>query len=184
MPGSLCRQSWRLGFRRNCVAPSSLFLLAGLLFLTSFVNTATSEEMAVHSSHADRSIMIREHAGWNKDCDGIAPPPVFLFSPPLHGKVCARTEQIKITSMYAGTQGQCIGHLVRGIRLIYQPEVDFAGEDSLLYAVQYPSVLRTISVKVSVVGYQAETLNVAPSDAMASAKQTAEPIPACAELLF
>lgn len=183
MLGSLCRESWRLDFRRNCVAPIALFLPLVLLLLTGFANAAGPEEMAVHSRHADRSIPIREHAGWNKNCDGVAPPPVFLFSAPLHGKVCARTEQIEITSMYAGTQGQCIGRLVRGIRLIYQPEGDFAGEDSLIYAVQYPSVLRTISVKVSVVGYQGATLHVAPSDTVAPAQQ-AEPILACAELLF
>jgi hypothetical protein len=158
-------------------------LVAAALFLPLAGQTVVAEEMAVR---AGRSILIREHAGWNKDCDGVAPPPVFLFSPPRHGKVCARAEQIKITSMYAGTQGQCIGHLVRGVRLIYQPEGDFAGEDSLLYAVQYPSVLRTIAVKVSVAGYQAQTSNVAPPEAGAP-KQTSgtpEPIPACTELLF
>ena len=184
MPGSLCRRSLRPGFRRHRSSSRALLTAALFLSLTSFAHAAGPEEMAVRSGHADRSILIREHAGWNKDCDGVAPPPVFLFSPPQHGKVCARTEPIKITSMYAGTQGQCIGHLVRGVRLIYQPEGDFAGEDSLLYAVQYPSVLRTIAVKVSVAGYQAQTSNVAPPDAPKQTPGSLEPIPACTELLF
>ncbi len=89
--------------------------------------------------------------------------------------------------MYVGTQGQCVGRLVRGVRLIYQPDSDFAGDDSLLYAVQYPSVLRAIAVKVSVSSFQARTLNASSSDAgvpTTPASGALEPIPACAELLF
>jgi hypothetical protein len=158
-----------------------------LFVISVFIFAAILGGIAGDQVYAADSILIREHAGWNKDCEGIAPPPVLLFDPPRHGRVCVRSEQIKITSMYAGTQGQCIGRHVRGVRLIYQPEGDFAGEDSLLYAVQYPAVLRTIAVKVSVAAYQAQTLNVVPSDVVAPPRQASgspEPIPACTELLF
>lgn len=157
------------------------------LFAALIPDAWAEEDQISKAGQVARSIIIREHAGWNEDCDGVEPPPVYLLSRPQHGKVCARNEQIKIASMYAGTQGQCIGRLVRGIRLIYQPESDFAGEDSLLYAVQYPAVLRTIAVKVLVAGYETRTSHVSPSDAAVSSKQTPrsmEPIPACTEFLF
>jgi hypothetical protein len=184
MPGSLCRRSLRLGCRCGRPAPAPLVVAAFLLSAAHWAHAAGPEESAMRSGQADRSVLIREHAGWNKNCDSVAPPPVYLFNPPRHGKVCTRTEQIRITSMYAGTQGQCIGQSVRGVRLIYQPEGDFAGEDSLLYVVQYPSVLRTVSVKVSVPGDQAETSNITPDASAMQTSASLAPIPACTELLF
>src|SRR5208282_519908 len=97
------------------------------------------EEQLSRTGQADHPIVIREHAGWNKDCEAIAHPALYLFEPPRHGNVCARIANIKISSMYIGTESQCIGHLIRGVRLIYRPDTDYAGDDGLRYAAQYPS---------------------------------------------
>jgi hypothetical protein len=43
------------------------------------------------------------------NCEAAAHPAVHLDEPPRHGDVCAEIENIKIRSMYYGTQSQCIG---------------------------------------------------------------------------
>ena len=92
------------------------------------------EEQLSKTGQAGQLILIREHAGWNRNCEAIAHPALYLSEPPRHGQICARIENIKISSMYVGTESQCIGRLVRGVRLIYRPDAAYAGDDSLRYA--------------------------------------------------
>ncbi len=145
----------------------------------------TLEEQISRNGQADHSIVVREHAGWDMDCAAIDHPALYLDEPPRHGRVCARIQDIKIHAMYVGTQAQCIGHLVRGVQLVYRPDAGYAGDDMLRYAAQYPSVLRTVSVVVTV------TAPGAPSPAASSIatplsqpRQTSGEIPACEDLMF
>jgi hypothetical protein len=145
------------------------------------------EEQLSKTGQANHPIVIREHAGWNQDCDAIAHPTLYLYEPPHHGSVCARIQNIKIHSMYVGTASQCIGRVVRGVQLIYRPDAGYAGDDGLRYAAQYPSVLRTVSVIVTVTAYPPVASSAAPSDITApvpQARQSSEPVPACEELMF
>lgn len=143
------------------------------------------EEQLSKAGQAGQLILIREHAGWNKNCEAIAHPALYLSEPPRHGQICARIENIKISSMYVGTESQCIGRLVRGVRLIYRPDADYAGDDSLRYAAQYPSVLRAIQVQVAVA---ADAASAVPSNTIgapiAPVRQVPGPIPDCAEPIF
>jgi hypothetical protein len=148
---------------------------------------AAQEELLLKTGQANHPILIREHAGWNRDCDAIAHPALYLYEPPRHGSVCARIENIKIHSMYVGTESQCIGCLVRGAQLIYRPDAGYAGNDGVRYAAQYPSVLRTVSVIVTVTAYSPGAPSVAPSNITAPMPQTRQssgPVPACDELIF
>lgn len=145
------------------------------------------EEQLSQSGKVDHQIVIREHAGWNQDCDAIAHPTLYLDEPPRHGRVCARTENIKIHSMFIGTESQCIGHVVRGVQLIYRPDVGYAGHDSLRYVAQYPSVLRAVSVFVTMTAYPQGGPGAAPSGITAPMLQTQQspgPVPVCEELVF
>ncbi len=145
---------------------------------------AAQEEQLSKTGQTNHTIVIREHAGWNEDCDAIAHPALYLFEPPRHGRVCARIENIKIHSMYVGTEAQCIGRLVRGVQLIYRPDTDYSGDDGLQYAAQYPSILRTVSVIVTVT---AGAPSAAPSNMtapMPQPQQSLGPVPACEELVF
>jgi len=156
--------------------------LSGLAF-----EAQAQEEQLSKIGQANHPIVIREHAGWNKDCDAIAHPALYLFEPPRHGSVCARIENIKIHSMYVGTESQCIGRLVRGVQLIYRPEAGYAGNDSLRYAAEYPSVLRTVSVIVTVTAFPPGEPSAVPSNItapMPPTRQSSEPVPACEELVF
>ena len=62
------------------------------------------EEQLSQTGKVDHQIVIREHAGWNQDCDAIAHPTLYLDEPPRHGRVCTRIEDIKIHFMYVGTE--------------------------------------------------------------------------------
>jgi len=75
--------------------------LSGLAF-----EAQAQEEQLSKTGQANHPIVIREHAGWNKDCEAIAHPALYLFEPPRHGSVCARIENIKIHSTYVGTESQ------------------------------------------------------------------------------
>jgi hypothetical protein len=148
---------------------------------------AAQEEQLAKTGHADHPILLREHAGWNKDCDAIAHPALYLFEPPRHGRVCARIENIKIHSMFVGTEAQCIGRQVRGVQFIYRPDAGFTGDDGLRYAAQYPGVLRTVSVIVTVTADPPGAPSAPTSNITAPvppARQSSGPVPACDELVF
>ena len=149
---------------------------------------AQQEEQLSMAGQAGQPILIREHAGWNKNCEAIAHPALYLSEPPRHGQICARIENIKISSMFVGTQPQCIGRLVRGVRLIYRPDAAYAGDDNLRYAAQYPSVLRGVQVQVTVSANAADAPSALPSNNIiiptAQARQAPGPVPDCAEPIF
>lgn len=139
---------------------------------------------ALAAQAADRTITLREHAGWNADCEAIAAPALFLDEPPRHGQVCARADTVVIRQLNAGTEQQCIGRRVRGVRLEYRPYAGFSGGDELRYAVQYPSARRVLAVSVTVAeGPDAVTSQ--PAAALPPPpRQAAGPVPLCAALLF
>ncbi len=137
------------------------------------------EEHLVKAGATNRPLLIREHAAWNRDCKAIPYPVVRLDRPPRHGAVCARVTDITIRTMYTGTEVQCIGRVVQGVRLIYFPQPGFAGSDRLRYSVQYPSVRRSVAVRVTV-GAEAVAL---PADTVGAVPETGQapgPVPPCA----
>lgn len=147
-----------------------------------------TEEQITRTAQADRTVVIREHAGWNGDCEAIAHPALYLNEPPHHGRVCARIQGIKIRSMFAGTEAQCIGRVVRGVQLIYRPDAGFIGDDRLRYGAQYPSVLRAVAVAVTVTPFTPTVPGASPSrfgtpDAPPPRQAPGE-VPPCADLVF
>ncbi len=165
-------------------------IVAGVIaswLLGTACQAGTLEEQIARTGAADHSIVVREHAGWDMDCAAIEHPALRLDEPPRHGHVCARIQDIKIHSMYVGTAPQCIGHLVSGVALIYRPDAGYAGDDALRYAAQYPSVLRTVSVLVTVTAYPPGAPSAAPSSIatpLPPTRQTSGEIPACDDLMF
>jgi hypothetical protein len=164
-------------------ALAALFVLFGGLAR----EVRAQEERLAKTGEINHSIVIREHAGWNQDCDAIAHPVLYLDKPPQHGRVCARIENIKIHAMYVGTEAQCIGRVIRGVQLVYRPDAGYAGNDGLRYAAQYPSVLRPVSVLVTVSAFPAGGPSPAPSSMATPTPQSRQPpgpVPACEELIF
>lgn len=150
---------------------------AAVAYVSLAADARAQEERLTTSGQADGPIAVREHAGWNRDCEAIAPPRMVLDEAPRHGTVCARTETIKIQSMYTGTQAHCIGREVSGVRLIYWPRPGYAGTDAMRYAVQYPSVHRMVSVAVTVTAGPANR-NVVP---VLETRQAPGPVPVCVD---
>ena len=149
--------------------------------------TQAQEEQLSRIGQADRPLLIGEHAGWSRDCVAIAPPTLYLSEPPRHGSVCMRVENITIHDMYVGTESQCIGRSVRGVRFIYRPQQGYMGNDGLRYAAQYPSVLRSVSVAIMVTAQPPAASGTAPSGIAATspqAPQSLTPVPVCDELVF
>lgn len=165
----------------------SLFAVA-IAFLAGLGSEARAQEEQLSAAGpAGQHILIREHAGWNRNCEAIAHPALYLSEPPRHGKVCVRVENIKISSMFVGTESQCIGRLVRGVRLIYRPDTAYAGDDSLRYAAQYPLVLRAVHVQVTATANTAGATSAPPSNVVApmtEIRQAPGPVPDCAEPIF
>lgn len=188
MSGSVRRLHLKPAWRRlGAGQPVVITILVCAGLYGSAGATQAREENLSRSGQADRPVLIREHAGWNEECKAIAHPPLFLLRPPHHGQVCARADEIKITSMYVGTESQCVGHFVDGVRLIYRPDPSFIGDDSIQYAARYPSVLRTVSVKVTVTPYPARKSGAAPSVNFApvtAMRQPPGPVPECTDFVF
>jgi hypothetical protein len=183
---------WRFPYRRRPDralnrAMHIAMLVAGVAAcLSGLARTAQAQDEQVsRTGQADHPILISEHAGWSSDCDAIAPPTLYLYEPPRHGSVCTRVATIKIRAMYVGTESQCIGRLVRGIRFIYHPDQGYTGGDGLRYAAQYPLALRTVSVDVTVTAQPPAAPTAAPTGIVAPpSSQSSTPVPACDELVF
>lgn len=171
-------------------AMRAVFLAAiALIVLSGLAPEAwAQEEQLSKVEYAGQPVLIREHAGWNRNCEAVAHPLLYLSDPPRHGRICARLDNIKISSMFIGTESQCIGRLVRGVRLIYRADATYTGNDSLRYAAQYPSVLREIQVEVTVAANAASPSGPVPSALVAPAapqvRQAPGPVPDCAEPIF
>jgi hypothetical protein len=181
--------------RRQCqpvcaVCGAMLFALfaALVIFFACLASEARAqEERVAKTGEVNHPIIIREHAGWNQNCDAIAHPALYLDEPPRHGRVCARIENIKIYSMYVGTESQCIGRMIRGVQLVYRPDAGYTGNDGLRYAAQYPSVLRAVSVLLTVLAFPPFGPSAAPSRMAPPTPQSGQPlgpVPACEELVF
>ena len=140
------------------------------------------DERLTKAGQAGQPIVLREHAGWDADCAAVPYPALHLDAPPRHGAVCARIEDIKVRYMVAGTESQCVGRIVRGLRLFYYPQAGFVGSDSLQYSVQYPSARRTVAVSVSVGAEGAGGRGALPANVVAAPgepRQAPGLVPAC-----
>lgn len=138
----------------------------------------------LESAEVARTVVVREHAGWDRNCNAIPHPALYLVTPPSHGKVCAMPQEISIKSIYEGTESQCIGRKVSGVRLIYQPDASYSGEDALVYGVQYPSHLRATSVKVNTSVTAPASVSISDADPGAQLRQTPGPMPSCPQFVF
>jgi hypothetical protein len=164
----------------NALHIAALAVIAAIAFLAWPPVNAGAEQL-VKAGAANRPLLIREHAAWNMDCRAIPYPALRLDQPPRHGAVCARVADITVHSMYAGTEAQCIGRVVQGLRLIYVPQPGFTGHDRLQYSVKYPSAHRSVSVTVTVSARAGAEL--LPLDTVGAAPDTAQmpgPVPPCA----
>jgi hypothetical protein len=175
-------------FCRRAGATSFVFMATMTLgvLLARTPGARAEEELLSIAGPAGQPIVLREHAGWNRNCEAIAHPALYLSEPPRHGKVCARVENIEISSMFVGTESQCIGRRVRGVRLIYRADAAYAGKDSVRYAAQYPSVPRAIQVQVTVAANAANSSGAVPSIIVepVQLRQAPGPVPDCAEPIF
>lgn len=176
-----------VGARRGATVRAIFAVVIASCLSCPACQAGTLEEQISRTGASDHSIVVREHAGWDMDCAAIAHPALHLDAPPRHGHVCARIQDIKIHSMYVGTEAQCIGHLVSGVQLIYRPDAGYAGDDTLRYAAQYPTVLRTVSVLVTVTADPPGAPSAAPSSIatpLPPMRQPSGEIPACEDLMF
>jgi hypothetical protein len=145
------------------------------------------DEQLSRSGQAGHPIVVGEHAGWSSDCDAIAPPTLYLYESPRHGSVCTRVADIKVHAMYVGTESQCIGRVIRGVQFVYRPDRGYTGSDGLRYAAQYPLLLRTLSVAITVAAQSRATPSAVPSnivDPIPPPPQSATPVPVCDALIF
>jgi hypothetical protein len=164
----------------NVLHIAAFAIVAAIAFLTRPPAYAGAEQL-IKAGAANRPLLIREHAAWNMDCRAVPYPAFHLDQPPQHGAVCARVADITVRSMYTGSEAQCIGRVVQGLRLIYVPQPGFTGRDHLQYSVQYPSAHRSVSVTVTVSARAGAEL--LPLDTVGVAPDTAQmpgPVPPCA----
>ena len=145
------------------------------------------DEQLSRAGQSGHPIVVAEHAGWSSDCDAVAPPTLYLYESPRHGSVCTRVANIKVHAMYAGTESQCIGRVVRGVQFIYRPDRGYTGNDGLRYAAQYPAALRMMSVAITVAAQSRAAPSTVPSNIMEPTPRSvpsAIPVPVCDALIF
>jgi len=89
------------------------------------------------STVAGQEVIFDRHARWRSaDCSEGPPPVIQIDSPPRHGKVLTRPGAYTPTTSSDGDT-HCLGRLMKGIFLVYQPDDGFVGTDSLSYTVDF-----------------------------------------------
>lgn len=174
------RDCKRLHITRNALRLAAVSAAIMVTFLVPPSPVRAGEEQLVKAGAVNRPLLIREHAAWNMDCRAVPYPALRLDRPPRHGAVCARVADITVRAMYTGTEAQCIGRVVQGLRLVYFPQPGFTGTDRLQYSVRYPSARRSVSVSVTVgAGAGAETPLLDTVGAAPERGQAPGPVPQC-----
>src|SRR5215468_1198316 len=87
-------------------------------------------------------LVIFAHARWNDDCVAKELGEMHLNKAPTHGVVCTRIADIRVREIFRGT-ARCLGHIVRGVQIVYVAQPGTVGKDSLDYTVRYSTWSRT-----------------------------------------
>lgn len=79
---------------------------------------------------------IGEYVAWRSDCTS-KPLKIEMIDPPKHGELSQEDGPILVTHVTTGTIDDCQGREITGIRLFYQAETDFRGEDVFKFRYRY-----------------------------------------------
>ena len=175
------RETRRTQWRRIGPAAKGLsivFFVVSLCMVLMESTLAHAEHLTtVTKSHNE--VTIRGYARWNKNCDAIEPPQIYLDVPPRNGFVCARTSRVTVRTVCEGNAEYCVGRSMPGIDLIYLPRSRFTVVDVVRYTVKFKAVSLSVDADINVPSDQAATESggVSPSS---EPPQTQGPIPVCA----
>jgi hypothetical protein len=153
------------------------------LWIVFMGSTLAHAEHLTRATKSYNEVTIGGYARWNKSCDPIESPQIYLDIPPKNGVVCARTSTGTAGTVREGKAGHCAGRPMRGINLIYLPRSGFTGVDVVRYTVKFTVISQTIDVDISVQSDQTTTGNVGVPASSEDDPQTQGPIPVCVPLV-
>jgi hypothetical protein len=137
-------------------------------------------------TEAAKSVVIRGHVRLNKNCEAIEPPALLLDKSPDHGTVCSRPGSVFLKEILYGEKTQrCLGHNLRGIKVVYLPRWGYAGADGFRYTVVHPAGQYPVIVDITVRPNRPNSTGLVPPDISsptAEELQSPGPIPACTAL--
>ena len=145
-----------------------------------FADVASAESV-VAATKSGTEVRLRGYARWNKDCESIDPPEIYVELPPKNGFICARVSKDIVRIIREG-KAQCVGRSIRGISVIYSPRPNFDGTDNARYTVSFNEVRLTVEAEIRVDNNHSSSeqgRKFSPSEST----QTEGPIPVCAALV-
>jgi hypothetical protein len=166
-------------------------ILIGLTLCVSSRVPAFAQDFRVRRSinatlKANHYGQVENHTNLNARCEGLEPPTINLDEPPQHGVVCLRIRDNIIRSVVTAALRGCIGHKIRGIRVIYLPRYDYTGSDTLSYTVRYLNGQMKVDASLTIVPDEPESRDTVPPDINAPENDVLQPkgpVPECTALV-
>ena len=145
----------------------------------AFAVAAPLVETASYMTPSGVSSLIGEHARWNDMCRAFDAPPVTLERAAIHGSICVRHDLIAPVQSRSGRAVNCIGRRLNGVLIIYRPQANFVGTDSVRYGLDFPEgrVSREINIDIQ------QSTGAAPDFFLgipATAARAGDRVPECA----
>lgn len=112
----------------------------------------TEQDVVHRHTSPGRDVLIRTHSQWTSACVTVEPPSITVVEAPKHGHIDLRPGDASLGSNYVGNT-DCAGHSGQGMQVIYAPDADYRGTDSVAYEVRYhqgQGKVRTVHVEIEV----------------------------------
>ncbi len=108
-----------------------------------------TDRMIQRQTTAGQAVRIWPYVKLNHRCQQNGTPQISLLTPPAHGSIEQRSEEVAITTVLPGGN-DCRGKSAPGIAVWYTPAAGFKGQERFDYQVTYGSLSRHDTIVVDV----------------------------------
>src|SRR5262245_16121400 len=162
-------------------------LVLAVASLCSLASPAHAQDIRLNKAvPPGYEIVLFGHARWDDDCAMKEIGEFELDKAPTRGVVCTRIADIRVSHIYRGTAKHCLGHIVRGVQIVYVARDRTVGRDSVGYTVQYSASSPTVGVSIDVRADHPTARGAVPRDIAAPPAGYVQPlgrIPPCSALV-
>jgi hypothetical protein len=164
---------------------SHRFILA--TSLSSLAALAHAQDIRLNKAvPPGHEIVLFGHARWDDDCAMKEIGEFRLDKAPTRGVVCTRIADIRVSHVYRGTAKHCLGHVVRGVQIVYVAKDRAVGKDMVDYTVKYSTSSPSVGVSIDVRADHPTARGAVPRDIAAPPGGYVQPlgrIPPCSALV-
>ena len=157
--------------------------ISGLAAVVMLGTSAVAECEPGHyrrKAESGRETVVGIGVRWNKTCQSVGAPEVWLDSAPANGFVCVRTGMVRPRNLLFGGAAHCLQTPMEGVQIVYRSRSGFRGADAVGYTLKFPRGTRSLTVDIDVMPATGGAIR--PPDSL-SERQPSGRAPECAALV-